>query len=308
MAAPRSPIIPGNKKDRTGTAGILRRAIAAIRTRFAGLARDAVAIFDRIPVYSVNDSRAQVVRYGLTAQQMATLSEELQAAVQRWLLSGRDPRHAFWWDQFVDEATHLGMTQAAANLAHLSEVYAAARTVETIIYSEPYKARLAAARFKSYEHWTGTAAAQRSELAQIIGRAVADGKNPKAVRAEIMERLEVGKARAIQYAQTDITDSLRQARLAEDQAAEDELGVRTGELWTSAFLPTTRPWHASRSGRVYTREEVRAFYEERGNRYRCHCSLTACLLDADGKPILTKKAQSTLANERRAWQSVHDKG
>lgn len=303
----RDPIIPGTAKDRTGAGGILRRAGADIRRRFAAIERDVLAMFDRIPVYAVNDLRGPEVRYGLAGDQLQNIAAELQATLARWLAEpGKAIEHVFWWDAYVAEAHQLGTAQAWTNLAALSPAYAAARTLEAIVYSEPYRNRIATAKFKSYEHWTGLAAEQRSALAQVIGQAVADGLNPKAARKLIQEPLEVGKAKALAYAQSDITDTLRQARLTEDEQAEAELGIRTGELWTSALIPTTRPWHASRNGKVYTREQVRAFYAERGNRYNCRCAVTTCLLDADGKPILSKKLQSTMANERKAWQSRHD--
>jgi hypothetical protein len=307
--APRDPIRTGTLKDRTGAGGVLRKAGAAIRKRFAGLRADVLRLFDSIPVYAVNDLRGPPVRYGLTPDQLQSIAVELQATMARWIAEpGRAIEHVFWWDAYVEQAGQLGAAQSVANLAALSPAYAAARTLEQVLYSEPYRNRIAAAKFKSYEHWTGLAAEQRAQLAQVIGQAVADGLNPRAARKLIEERLEAGKAKALAYAQTDITDTLRQARIAEAEDAEAALGVKTGLLWTSALIPTTRPWHASRNGKVYTRDQVRAFYADRGNRYNCRCGITECLLDADGRPILTKKLQSTMANERRAWQSVHDKG
>jgi len=306
--ASRDPLIPGNKKDRTGAGGILRRAGAEIRKRFAVIERDVLALFDAIPTYALNDRFGTPVRYGLTPDRLAGIALELQDTVKRWLADGRDEKGAFWWDRYVEDSTHLGTVQEQANLSGLSEQYAGARSIEAIIFSEPYRVRMATAKFKSYEHWTGLAAEQKAELAQAIGEAVMDGLNPTVARKKIQDLLEVSKSKALAYAQTDITDTLRQARIAEDQAAEDDLGIRTGELWTSALIPTTRPWHASRNGRVYTREEVKAFYAERGNRYNCRCSVTSCLLDADGKPILSKRLQSAMANERKAWQAVHGKG
>ena len=77
--------------------------------------------------------------------------------------------------------------------------------------------------------------------------------------------------------------------------------MRTALLWTSAFLPTTRSWHASRSGQTYSRAEVKAFYSVNGNRFRCHCAQTEAPLDADGKPILTKYLRNAMANERKTW-------
>lgn len=303
---PRNPAIPGTPKDRTGTAGILRRAYAEIRQRYAGLQAEVLAIFDRIPTYALNDEFTPVA-YALTPSQMEALSLELQAAFERWIASGRDPAHSFWYSKYDQEASHLGTAQSVANLTNLSATYAAARSIETVIYSQPYQTRLGMAQIKSYEHWTGLAASQKADLAQIIGRAVVDGKNPKAVRTEIMERLEVSRSKAAQYAQSDIPDALRQSRMAESDYARDTLGIKTALLWTSALKPTTRSWHASRNGRSFSTEEVRAFYSQGGNRYNCFCGVTDVLLDADGKPILTKRLQSTMANERKAWQSQYAK-
>lgn len=296
-----NPIVPGNLKDRTGTAGIRRRAMAEINARFKGLQVDVLAIFARIPIYAANDV-GDITLYGLTPDQMQAISAELMVTVERWIASGRDPVNTFWWSMYDQQAMQLGAAQSAANLTNLSAAYAASRSLEQIIYSTPYKTRLGMAQIRSNEYWTGLATAQKTELAQIIGRAVVDGKNPKAVRTEIMERLGVGRARAALYAQTDLTNTLREARQAEADYAEAELGLKLGLLWTSALLPTTRAWHASRNGKVYSTDEVKKFYSVNGNRYRCHCAQTECLLDSDEKPILTKKLQSTMANELAAWK------
>lgn len=301
----KNPIIPGNPKDRTGTAGILRRAVADINRRFAGLTRDVQAIFARVPVYAKNDTLGPQVVYGMTPQDMEATSQALQEAVERWITKGRDASTAFWWDAYDEETARMGTAQTVANLGRLSDVYAAARTLQTVLFSEPYRNRLAMAQLKSYDHWTGLGTELRAELSQIIGRAVVDGKNPRAVRTEIAERLDVSRARAALYAQTDITDTLRQARAAEADAAEALLGLKIALLWTSAFLPTTRPWHGSRHGQVYTTKQVREFYAVNGNRYRCHCATTECLLNAEGKPILTSTLKSAMAKEKAAWQKAN---
>lgn len=268
-APARNPIVPSNKKDRTGTGGILRRAVADLAARFRGIEQDILAAFDRIPVYAINDLRTPEVRYGLTPEALAGIAEELQATLERWIGAGRDPEHFAWWHPYPEEAAQLGTAQSVANLANLSASYAAARNLATVVYSEPYRNRIAMAKFRSNEYWTGLSADTRAKLAEVIGRAVADGQNPRVARKAIQEALGVSKGRAMLYAQTDITNTLREARLAESEAAERDLGVRTALLWTSALLPTTRPWHASRNGKVYSREEVKAFYAQGGNRFRC---------------------------------------
>lgn len=299
---PRNPAIPGTVKDRTGAAGILRKSGAEINRRWVSLARDVLALFDAIPVMAINDTRGPAVRYAIQPEQLAGIAAELQATVARWISQRRDVDHYFWWDGFVEDAHRLGTAQSWANLSNLSTVYAAARQLEAIVYSAPYRNRIAAAKFKSYEHWTGLAAEQRSTLAQIIGQAVADGQNPTVARKLIAERLEVGKAKALAYAQTDITDTLRQARMAEADHAVETLQLQIGLLWTSALIPTTRPWHASRNGKVYTSTQVREFYSVNGNRYACHCAVTEALLDTDGKPILTDGLKAKMRAEREAWE------
>lgn len=300
---PRNPAIPGTPRDRTGSMRLLRAALAEIDRRWAGLTQEVLATFDKIPVYALNDSAPRVA-YGITPAVMDIVMLELQAALDRWIQNGKEPKDVFWWDPFVEQAMQLGTAQTVANLGNLSSVYATARSLDQVIRSEPYQIRVGLARIKSYEHWTGLRAEGQSRLAAIIGRAVAESTNPRAAARLIEEGLGVTRAKARQYAQTDITDSLRQARWAEADAAREEMGIRTGMLWTSALLPTTRATHAARNGRVYSTDEVRAFYGRDGNRYNCHCGQTECLLDANGKPILTERLQRTMVAERDAWQGT----
>lgn len=297
---PRNPAIPGTRRDRTGSSGLLRRALAQINQRFEGLRKEVLAVFDRIPVYALNDEAA-MVRYGITPEVMDQTMLDIQVALARWLQDGREPRYLFWWNPFVEQAAQLGTAQSAANLAQLSSVYATARSLDQVIRSEPYRVRVGLARIKSYEHWTGLKGEAQSKLAGIIGRAVVDGLNPRAAAKLIAEGLDISRGKARQYAQTDITDTLRQARWAEAEATSEELGIKIGMLWTSALLPTTRRTHATRNGGVYSTDEVRAFYGRDGNRYNCHCGQTECLLDANGRPILTDRLKKTMAQEKAAW-------
>ncbi|HDS4884332.1 TPA: phage head morphogenesis protein, partial [Klebsiella aerogenes] len=82
--------------------------------------------------------------------------------------------------------------------------------------------------------------------------------------------------------------------------AADRLGLNTGLLWLSALKPTTRAWHASRHGKVYTTEQVRDFYAENGNRYNCYCSQIPVLLNDDGS-IFNEGLADKLASERKQW-------
>lgn len=301
-----NPAIPGTRRDRTGSTQLLRKALVAINERWRRLTTDVLAAFDRIQVYALNDTGPQVA-YGITPAILDIVLLEIAAALDRWVQNGKEPKELFWWNPFVEQASQVGALQSVTNLTNLSVAYAASRSFDQVIRSEPYLTRVALARMKSYEHWTGLRAEGQSRLAGIIGRAVADGLNPKAARTLIVEGLGVTRAKAAQYAQTDITDTLRQARWAESEATQAQYGLKIGMLWTSALLPTTRQTHASRNGKVYTTDEVRDFYSRNGNRYNCHCAQTECLLDVDGRPILTNRAKRQLLQERVDWERARQR-
>jgi uncharacterized protein with gpF-like domain len=114
----------------------------------------------------------------------------------------------------------------------------------------------------------------------------------------------MSKAKTI--AQTEQVGALRQAQWNETDWAADRLGLNTGLLWLSALKPTTRSWHASRHGKVYTTEQVRDFYAENGNRYNCYCSQIPVLLNDDGSipGCSTTAAEGkgvSWAVERKKW-------
>lgn len=82
-------------------------------------------------------------------------------------------------------------------------------------------------------------------------------------------------------------------------------GSTWAEYWPAVAVgakPTTRSWHASRHGKVYTTEEVRDFYAENGNRYNCYCSQIPVLLNDDGS-IFNEGLAEKLAKERKSWKS-----
>lgn len=300
---PKNPKRVGTPDDRTGARQIAARAMVDIRRRYRLLTKRVLTAFQMLPVYRVNADESDYDRhvYGGSPDMIGRLLLEIQAALDENVGALR-PDEA-WYGGYIQESMQTGTAQSVANLSALSESYAATRTLRDALLSPAHLLRVELAKVKGYEHWRGVSAEIRQELAQIIGRAIADGKNPKAVVTEIKDRLGVSRSKAAQYAQTDITDTLRQARWAEAEHAKDSLGIRIALLWTSALKPTTRPWHASRHGRVYTPAQVKAFYSENGGRerYSCYCGQSECLLDEAGKPILSTQLKKSMRGEISAW-------
>lgn len=298
----KNPIIPRSKTDPVGANRILNKALKEIDARYKGAEAEIIAAFNAVPVYAVNESTE--VAYGLSAADRMALSETTQRILDKWLIDGKSPDE-FFYATFNAQAVATGTATAYANIAAVSAAYASAESLSSIIHSQPYQNAITTAQFKSYEHWVGLTAQTKSDLMQVITQAVADGKNPKSVVTEISDRLGVSRSKAKQYAQTDLTDTLRQTTINEDARVEKEYGIKTALLHTSAFLPTTRPTHAARSGKVYTRAQVEEFYSQMKNKANCHCSVTTVLLDDNGKPLLTKKLTERMAEERKNWEDKY---
>ena len=239
--------------------------------------------------------------YDMSAQELADLLEAVQAILDDHLLD--DGEQNLWAMDYVVAEAQRGTLEAFNNLSQQSQVYASQTTLQQLLSSPGYQNQIASARLTTFSDWKAISDASRADLTGIITDAVARGVNPRETASVISKRLDVSMSRAKAIAQTEQVGALRQAQWNETDWAADRLGLNTGLLWLSALKPTTRSWHASRHGRVYTTEEVRDFYAVNGNRYNCYCSQIPVLLNEDGS-IFNEGLKEKLATERRGWQSL----
>ena len=236
--------------------------------------------------------------YDMTPQELAELLEAVQGILDDYLLEGGENNQ--WAMDYVAAEARRGTLEAFNNFSQQSQVYASQTTLQQLLSSPGYQNQIASARLTTFSDWKSISDAARGDLTNIITDAVARGVNPRETASVISKRLDVSMSRAKAIAQTEQVGALRQAQWNETDWAADRLGLNTGLLWLSALKPTTRSWHASRHGRVYTTEEVRDFYAVNGNRYNCYCSQIPALLNDDGS-IFNEGLADKLAKERKAW-------
>jgi SPP1 gp7 family putative phage head morphogenesis protein len=229
---------------------------------------------------------------------LADLLNIVQSILDDYLLEGGE--RDLWAFDYVQQAAQRGTLEAFNNLSQQSDVYASQTTLQQLLSSPAYQNQIASAYLSTYSDWKLESDRARGDLANIIADAVARGVNPRETAQVISKRLDVSMSRAKNMAQTEQVGALRQAQWNETDWAADRLGLNTGLLWISALKPTTRLWHASRHGKVYTTEEVRDFYAENGNRYNCYCSQIPALLNDDGS-IFNQGLADKLAKERKQW-------
>lgn len=251
---------------------------------------------ENLRLYQVNAGK---FIYDMTPQELAELLEAVQGILDDYLLDGGENNQ--WAMDYVAAEARRGTLEAFNNLSQQSQVYASQTTLQQLLSSPGYQNQIASVRLTTFSDWKAISDAARADLTGIITDAVARGVNPRETASVISKRLDVSMSRAKAIAQTEQVGALRQAQWNETDWAADRLGLNTGLLWLSALKPTTRTWHASRHGKVYTTEEVRDFYAVNGNRYNCYCSQIPVLLNDDGS-IFNEGLADKLKKERISWK------
>lgn len=289
-----NPIVPRSITNPVGGTDRTRRVTNAINESLAGVQDWLINRFEQIPVERivvnrlfVNDYRYE---YQISVPQLEMLVNDL--LIELGLLPN---------DYVVREvvgAYEQGTGLAVENLANISEDYT--RTVTQVLMSDPWQRRAALVGARVFEEMKGFEGDTGRYLARVLRQAVQDGLNPRDVVSAIKDRFGVAESRAKRIATTEISGALRRARWDEAQDAESRLGIRVRMLWVSALRPTTRLWHASRHGLLYTMQEVREFYAVNGNAIFCYCTQIECLVDKDGKPLVTR-TQDRLLKQKKEY-------
>lgn len=313
------PIVPRSKIDPTRSAKQVTAMYRDIEDRYLGIKRALKVLFDQHltgrerEVNSHNwhflchvngeDPRLYQVNagkfiYDMAPQELAELLEAVQSILDQFLLEGGEQNQ--WAMDYVAAEARRGTLEAFNNLSQQSQVYASQTTLQQLLSSPGYQNQIASARLTTFSDWKAISDAARADLTNIITDAVARGVSPRDTAQVISKRLDVSMSKAKTIAQTEQVGALRQAQWNETDWAADRLGLNTGLLWLSALKPTTRPWHRSRHGKVYTTEEVRDFYSEMKNRANCYCSQIPALLNDDGS-IFNEGLADKLAAERKQW-------
>lgn len=315
-----TPIVPRNKADPTQSSRQVSRMFNDIEDRYLNIKRRLKALFDQRltglqreanahqswmmcnnegsdpSLYQVNAGK---FIYGMTAAELADLLQVVQSILDDELLDGGNQN--LWAMDYVIAEYDRGTLNAFTNLSVQSQVYASQTTLQQLLSSPGHLNQVASARLTTFNDWKVISDTTRGDLTNVITDAVARGVNPRETASVISKRLDVSMSKAKNIAQTEQVGALRQAQWNETDWAADRLGLNTGLLWLSALKPTTRSWHASRHGKVYTTEEVRDFYAENGNRYNCYCSQIPALLNDDGS-IFNDGLADKLKKERKQWK------
>lgn len=280
----RQPTLPKNEANPTQTSRLIGRAFKQISAALAGIEKGVLERFAqveyRVSAINADNDTGQAYEYLLdqfVLDDMNTLIAELINELVMRAING-EPITIGQVTLAYEQSTAASVLSIAAQ----SEAFR--RTVEETLPSQPYLTRIALVRARVFEEMQGFSDQTRTDLARTLANGMAQGQSPRIIADTIRQRLRVAQSRAERIARTEINVAHRRAIIDEDAQVNAE-GIRTGLLWLSALSPTTRPNHARRHGRIYTRQEVDDFYSRDANAINCKCTVRSILLGDDGQPL-----------------------
>lgn len=288
MKKPKAAILPPRPHDPTGLDRVERGAINEFARRFTHIGKEYAKLIDRIPSQPVVNRR---YIFDVDQDLIASLLAQGDLFIDSILLEGGEYGLWFYAD-YVEKAYVTGLMSEWRNLAHQSEVYAAAApSPQALLHQAAVRHRMGLVQARQFELMKGVTGRIKADLARVLTEGIANGKNPKDIAKRIHEETGLGAKRSETIARTEIPTALRRARWDEHEAAKENYGLRTMLMHFSALSPTTRMHHAARHGKLYTTEEVQDWYSVDANSIRCKCTQVSVMVDEKGQPLNDRVAK-----------------
>lgn len=276
-----NPVIPKNKANPIGTGRIITSANKKLRSRFKQINRRMRELAFGLDYRIVASNKAeQKYKYEFLLDSSfgrTELQREINLMIDELVLDGGSldwfmyQYSAMGFEQGTAESIANFETIAGPESAAPPDVPVYTRTLQQVLFSQPYLDRLAFVKGRMFEEFVGFSSQMKSDLGRSLANGMASGDSPTVIARDIKKRVGVNFSRAKRIARTEINMGHRNARFEEKKQAE-ALGIQTVLLHLSALSPTTRQTHADRHGHTYTTKEVQDWYQVDGNAVNCKCS------------------------------------
>lgn len=232
------------------------------------------------------------------------LDNENQYSLNRWwLLSNLDSAYEDAVTDVVTDSVSISPPEVVG-----ADLYARLQqlTPESQMFSQPVLRRLSLMHSRVFNEMKGLTESSKSDLGRVLTQGMIDGNGVQEIAKQVRERVNVSMSRAMRIVRTEILNSYRTATRTEiDDLNENVYADSDWEqqmLWFSALASTTRPWHSSRHGLVYTSKEVKDFYAERGNSISCLCSQSPILVNKKTGEVLQSSLLKRMKEQKEAWK------
>lgn len=297
----RSPILPSSQADPTGVDRLERGAMKDFDRRMRRIRTGYVEALARIPAEPAVNKR---YTFRLDQALLSSIFADTDRLVDEILLEGGE-RNLWFFESYVGVAYQRGTAQEYANLGQQSPAYKAGRdSLQALLRSEPYQARLSLLRARQFEEMKGLSGQVKADMSRILSDGMGRGLNPRDIARNLAEQTGIEARRGHRIARTEVPMALRRARWDEQDQAQEDYGTQSKLMHISALSPTTRPSHARRHAKLFTSEETRDWYSKDANAINCKCSQVSVLVDEKGEPLVP----AIVGRARKNYQVMKEKG
>ncbi|QAY18019.1 putative minor head protein [Pseudoalteromonas phage C7] len=221
-----------------------------------------------------------------------------------WLISNLDEAYTDAIDTYIDDSIAISPESVVGEsiTAKLNQL-----TPDSIMMSPPVLRRLSLMHGRVFNEMKGLSESSASDLGRVLTQGMIDGNGVQDIARAVKKRVSVSMSRAMRIARTEILNSYRTATRTEvDDLNEEVYGDSDWQqqmLWFSALAASSRSWHVSRHGLVYTTEEVQEFYSVDANPINCMCSQSLVLVNKKTGEVLQSSLLKRMKKQKEAWRA-----
>lgn len=221
-----------------------------------------------------------------------------------WLISNLDESYTDAIEAYIDDSVSISPVDVVGEsiTAKLNQL-----TPDSIMMSPPVIRRLSLMHGRVFNEMKGLTESSAADLGRVLTQGMIDGNGVQDIAKAVKKRVSVSMSRAMRIARTEILNSYRTAIRTEVDDLNEEVYADSDWqqqlLWFSALAATTRPWHSSRHGLVYTADEVQEFYSKDGNAIFCMCSQSPVLVNKKTGEVLQSSLLKRMKKQKEAWRA-----
>ncbi len=305
-----------NKEDPTGLARTRNRAARRLQKRITNAQRAIRVLFRGVPrtrrtqAVIPNAESVVIYDYDMTPDQLQALYAQIRAELDAELETEQEQMPPFWWWMPIieqpfrrgalEEVNQFNMLVGlaiAAGLTVKGGIQPQRIEPDQVIQSTGYQTALRGAQVSNYPVIKSLSDRTSAQVIQVLNQGIQAGDTPTAIAAKINERFDVSRSSAKRIAETEINKAFNDAKIAANSAAAELTGLRPALIHISALLPTTRPEHAARHGRVFTPKQQLSWWNTGANRINCKCTTQPILVDNRGNVVDTTLQQELQAEK-----------
>ena len=274
----------------------LSRAQNEIKRLVRGIPRKASTVVDTPLI-----THLRITNYEITPEERQRLAEEVHALLNEELLEneeGKDMPENWFYKSEIEIPFRQGVLTEIEETNRLIEAAIIAGILlwpgrpaidpVNLLRSEAYRAGLEEVYVRNFLVIKGLSDSVATQIVGVINNGIDAKLSISDIAKKINERFAVSKVSSLRIAQTETNRAFNDGKINMGELAEQETGIKTAVRHISALLPTTRPHHAARHRKIYSRAAQQSWWAEGVNRINCRCTIESVLVNKKNRDTIER--------------------